>query len=144
MASANGGLPDYIYTWSNGGTTASISNLIAGNYTVTVTDDLNCSTLVDFVIGAPILPIPSPTITVEGGVLEGCEADGITLLANGDPASTYEWFTGEYPGGTSTGDFGPSLTVFDSNSYYVVETNEEYVSEKFALEPEYLEKKNGI
>ena len=37
-ASASGGIGGYSYLWSNGSTSASISNLAPGNYGVTVTD----------------------------------------------------------------------------------------------------------
>lgn len=41
-ASPTGGTTPYSYAWSNGGTSATISNLGAGTYTVTVTDDNDC------------------------------------------------------------------------------------------------------
>lgn len=40
--SVSGGVPPYTYSWSNGGTGATINNLPAGNYTVTVTDKTGC------------------------------------------------------------------------------------------------------
>jgi hypothetical protein len=40
-----GGTPGYAYAWSNGATTASITGLMAGMYTVTVTDTNMCSTI---------------------------------------------------------------------------------------------------
>jgi hypothetical protein len=39
-----GGNGGYSYLWSNGETSATISNLAAGTYSVTVTDSLGCST----------------------------------------------------------------------------------------------------
>ncbi|MBK7879566.1 MAG: SprB repeat-containing protein [Saprospiraceae bacterium] len=42
-ANASGGTSPYTYNWSNGGTTQSISNLSAGNYSVTVTDSKGCT-----------------------------------------------------------------------------------------------------
>jgi gliding motility-associated-like protein len=41
--SVNTGVSPYLYAWSNGQTTATISNLCAGNYTVTVTGANGCS-----------------------------------------------------------------------------------------------------
>lgn len=52
---ATGGTPTYTYAWSNGQTTASITNLVAGTYNVTVTDANGCtatsSAVVSFVSG---------------------------------------------------------------------------------------------
>lgn len=42
-ASPYGGTPGYVYVWSNGGSTSTISSLIPGTYTVTVTDMNGCS-----------------------------------------------------------------------------------------------------
>lgn len=39
-----GGIPSYNYAWSNGFTTKDLSNLTAGDYTLTVTDNNGCST----------------------------------------------------------------------------------------------------
>ena len=46
-----GGTPQYTHSWSNGGTTASISGLSAGMYDYTVVDANGCSdTLVDILV----------------------------------------------------------------------------------------------
>ncbi len=42
-ANVTGGTPPYVYTWSNFGTTQTITNLSVGNYTVTVTDANGCT-----------------------------------------------------------------------------------------------------
>ncbi len=42
-AQVSGGVAPYTYAWSNGGSTATISNLGPGVYTVTVTDDNGCT-----------------------------------------------------------------------------------------------------
>ncbi|MEM1319241.1 MAG: T9SS type A sorting domain-containing protein [Bacteroidota bacterium] len=57
------------YNWSNGGTTASISGLIAGTYTVTVTDSDNCSATASVVINQPppiILTVTSTPVSMAG------------------------------------------------------------------------------
>jgi hypothetical protein len=45
-ATPSGGTAPYAYTWSNGGTTAQITGLVAGNYTVTTTDSKGCTAVV--------------------------------------------------------------------------------------------------
>lgn len=44
-ASVSGGTPPYSYIWSNGSTSSSASNLIAGTYSVTVSDANGCSSV---------------------------------------------------------------------------------------------------
>src|SRR5262249_7114449 len=45
----NGTAP-YIYTWSNGASSAAVTNLAASTYSVTVIDANNCSTILPFAI----------------------------------------------------------------------------------------------
>ena len=46
-ANAKGGTRPYTYLWSDAQTTVTANDLIAGNYTVTVTDHHSCTTIVD-------------------------------------------------------------------------------------------------
>jgi len=39
----SGGTTPYVYNWSNSATTQDVSNLLAGNYNVTVTDNKGCT-----------------------------------------------------------------------------------------------------
>ena len=48
----SGGVTPYSYSWSNGGTATSISNLSAGTYVVTVHDHNNCASIASVVISA--------------------------------------------------------------------------------------------
>lgn len=50
-ANASGGATPYTYLWSNAATTASITGLAAGTYTVTVTDQNGCSESQSGVVG---------------------------------------------------------------------------------------------
>lgn len=52
-ANATGGLPPYTYLWSNGANTATINNVCPGNYTVTVSDQLACTTPRTFNVTVP-------------------------------------------------------------------------------------------
>lgn len=56
----NGGIPPYNYAWSNGQSGALATNLAAGNYTVTVTDNAGCAKTSFALIGSP--PALSATI----------------------------------------------------------------------------------
>lgn len=48
-----GGQPPYSYSWSNGSTTSAIPNVLAGDYSLTVTDDFGCTLVETFNIAEP-------------------------------------------------------------------------------------------
>jgi subtilisin-like proprotein convertase family protein len=72
------GFPDgpYTFSWSNGASTEDISGLTPGTYTVTVTSNSGCSTMVDFVVGN------------SNSVSTGNDADGLVLDIYPNPART--------------------------------------------------------
>ncbi len=51
----NYGTPGYTYNWSNGNNTNIISNVFAGNYSVTVTDASSCTVVKTYIITEPSL-----------------------------------------------------------------------------------------
>jgi len=76
--------------WSTGDTTLSISNLQAGNYTYTVTDDLGCVRTNSLVVVEE--PIATPTVQAMGG-LDICQGDSATFLLDAAPTGyTIQWF----------------------------------------------------
>lgn len=94
------------YLWSSGDTTQTITVLVSGEYTVTVTDTNGCSatsppTFVD------IQANPNPTVTPDGQI-SMCDGDSIVLTAA--TAVSYLW---------NTGDTTQTLTVWDSGIYNV-------------------------
>jgi gliding motility-associated-like protein len=48
-----GGRPVYTFNWSNGATSEDISALTSGNYSVTVTDDYGCISVIDTTLNLP-------------------------------------------------------------------------------------------
>lgn len=48
-----GGIPPYQYLWSNGSTTQNLSNLLAGTYTLTVTESKGCSKTISYNLTQP-------------------------------------------------------------------------------------------
>lgn len=59
----NGGNPSYTFNWSNAATTQNLTNLVAGNYSVTVTDMNGCTANTNIVINEPTLLNVTTTIT---------------------------------------------------------------------------------
>jgi len=109
---------DYFYNWSNGGTTAGISGLTAGTYTVTVTTDQGCSATASVVVSEPTELLLTASHTNE--ICAGANDGSITANASGgtpgyaysiDNGTTYQEsnvFTG-----LAAGMY--TLTVIDQN-----------------------------
>lgn len=60
-ANAGGGVEPYTYAWSNNETTSLIQNLGGGTYTVTITDALDCESVITQVLVSPATISVAPT-----------------------------------------------------------------------------------
>lgn len=93
-ASITSGSSPYTYSWSNGKTTATITGLLAGNYSVTIYDASNCSFTA---MTSVIQPATGITYTATG-MNEVCgKATAYVYLTNvtgGSTPYTYSWNTG--------------------------------------------------
>ncbi|MAC96302.1 MAG: hypothetical protein CMC96_12480 [Flavobacteriales bacterium] len=113
-ASANGGSSPYAYLWSNSVTTASITGLSAGNYSVTITDNNGCTTVETDSILEPN-PLTTNVIADSNVSINGGNDGGATVLASGGSRPyTYLWST------TSTDS---SITGLSAATYYVTLTD---------------------
>ena len=82
------GTSTYSYSWSTGGTAATESNLAAGSYTVTVTDDVTgCQSQSIVTISEPA-PI---SITVMNDTVTGCTGTLAATVTGGTGPYTYLW-----------------------------------------------------
>ncbi len=114
----------YTFNWSNGATTEDVSNLTAGNYSVTITDANGCSTSSNFTLTEPdqlrVQSITSATFACGYNISCAGASDGsIDLGVTGGAdclAYSYLWSTGAttqdlsgLPAGTYT------VTVTDAN-----------------------------
>jgi len=63
--SVSGGVSPYTYLWSSGPTSQDISGLIAGTYTVTVSDNASCDSIMSFTITEPTALTSSVVVTNE-------------------------------------------------------------------------------
>ncbi len=97
------------YLWSNNATTPTVSGLVPGSYSVTITDANGCSQSATYFIAAAN-PDPQPTIT---GPTEFCAGESVELVADGG-FSSYQW---------SNGLTGSSIIVNAPGTYVVTVTN---------------------
>ena len=114
--SVSSGTPGFSYLWSNGSTLAAIGGLLAGNYSITVTDVNSCTSTVTISInnsgGPTLIPTPVP-IACNGG---NNGSVSITV-SNGTTPFTYLWSNGattQNISGLTAGSY--SVTVTDANN----------------------------
>ncbi|NNM16172.1 MAG: hypothetical protein HKO56_05890, partial [Bacteroidia bacterium] len=118
-----GGTAPYSYAWATGETTPTITNLIAGSYTVVVTDANNCVTMETAQVNEPSLLTAS---SVAHNLLCFNDSTGsIVVTPNGGVAPyTYLWSTGSTSKDLTNIQQGTyTVYVTDANGCSVEETN---------------------
>ncbi len=88
-----GGIAPYTYAWNNGQTTASISGLVPGSYSVVVTDAQGCGANANVNVGG------TPAIDlhisgVNGGCISNGSASAMVTPGTGTAPFTYLWSNG--------------------------------------------------
>ncbi len=112
---ASGGTGSYTYLWSNGATSQTATNLMAGNYTVTATDNSGNSSVASITIEEP------EALTLMVSNLTEITCSDITGTASvqatgGTGSYAYLWSNGQ-TGNTNTSLIsGNSVTVTDDNN----------------------------
>lgn len=90
--SASGGTAPYTYLWSNGGTTATITGLPYGIYTVVVTDDNGCQRESSVVVNEPRCNNFFASTTSSDVLCNGDGSGEATAIPNnGTSPYTYNW-----------------------------------------------------
>ncbi len=115
-ASVNGGTNPYTYSWSTGQSATSISNLAAGNYSMTVTDAAGCTKTTSFTITQPA--VLTATATGNNVSCNGGNNGSATVTAGGGTTNyTYSWNNGQLTA-TATGLVAGTytVTVTDANA----------------------------
>ena len=119
MVAATGGTGPYTYSWApSGGTAATATGLVAGTYTVTVTDANSCSKTQTFTITQP------PALVVTAGTQNNVSCNGgangtaQVIATGGTPAYTYSWAPSGGTNATATGLAAGTytVTVTDANA----------------------------
>lgn len=117
MANASGGTAPYTYAWSNAGTTQTITNLLAGSYFVTVTDNSGSTSTGSGTVTEPAalvaITVVDSNVTVNGGSDGGASASA----SGGTVPYTYLWSNGATNAsitGVMAGTY--TVTVADNNA----------------------------
>jgi hypothetical protein len=108
-----GGTAPYTYSWTNGSTSADLSGLTSGNYTVTVTDSKGCTATLRVFVAKKSFQVPSMVIQPS---CTGETTGSITLQTpvGGEGPFTYVW---------SNGATGNTITGLAPGTYYVTVTD---------------------
>lgn len=113
-----GGLSPYIFVWSESTNNGNedLTGVVAGNYSVTVTDNDGCSVVASAIISEPdLLTATASATTASCGTNDG----SISLLVNGGTAPyTYSWSDASLNGQQSPSGLAPAMygvTVTDAN-----------------------------
>lgn len=118
----SGGTNPYTYSWSNGATTQNLSNIGAGNFSVTITDNNGCADSLNFTLTSP-----GGIVVVLSAVDASCEGinnGSVTANVSGGVAPyTYLWSNGattQNLNNISSGSY--TLTVTDAVSCTEIQT----------------------
>lgn len=96
VSNPGGGTTPYSYNW--GGTVGSgigVSNLIAGTYTVTVTDAATCTTSATYSVTQPAAPLEISSDVVTDATCFGASDGSVVItVIGGTPSYSYTWSNG--------------------------------------------------
>jgi len=132
-ASATSGTTPYTYLWSNGATTASISGVVAGTYTITITDANGCSDNSSVTITEPAVLVASAVVDSNVSCF-GLSDGGATASATGGTTPyTYLWSNGATTASISGVVAGTyTVTITDANG--CTDNSSATITEPIALE----------
>ena len=111
-----GGTGPYTYLWAPAvSTSSSASNLSAGTYTITVTDNVACDTVINVIVTEP--PVLTVTITSTNVSCNGAKDGSATGIVSGGTAPyIYNWSNGAVtPTDVNLDALCYTLTVTDAN-----------------------------
>ncbi|MFN4255141.1 MAG: HYR domain-containing protein [Saprospiraceae bacterium] len=113
-ASATGSTGNVTYNWSTGGTSATITNLAAGTYTVTINDDAGCQTTLQTTLVQPAA-LGIAVVDVQNTVCPNDPLGSATVAATGGTGNlNYTW---------NNGQVGPTATNLAAGNYTAAATD---------------------
>ncbi|HXK80777.1 MAG TPA: T9SS type A sorting domain-containing protein [Bacteroidales bacterium] len=130
----DGGTPPYSCLWSNSYTGTSISNLTAGNYTVSITDSHNCQKVETIAVEEPELL--TANIVVNDVLCYGGNDGSIELTPQGGTAPySYQWSNGATSQNAESLNIGNySVTIIDNNGCTITYSEQVFQPEELTGE----------
>ncbi len=113
-ATPAGGTAPYTFKWNNNATTATISNIPSGTYTVTVTDAKGCTSSGSVTINNFPSPTCTATVTKDVGISGASDGEALATVSGGTAPYTFRW---------SNGQTTPQATGLRAGSYTVTITD---------------------
>ena len=107
-----GGTPAYTYNWSNGVTSSINQNVLAGIYTLTITDNFGCAK--DTTINISSTSIPQVTISGSDSICAGSNVVLTTNITSGTAPFNYTWNP------LSTNSSSATFTPAQSQNFQVI------------------------
>ncbi|MCB0761635.1 MAG: T9SS type A sorting domain-containing protein [Flavobacteriales bacterium] len=108
-----GGTGPFSYNWSNGGTSASISGLSSGNYSLMLTDGIGCTATASTFLSNP--SAMNLSLVADDPLCNNASNGSLTATAsNGGGGYTYSW---------SNGMTGSAISNIPAGNYTVVATD---------------------
>lgn len=110
---ATGGFTPYSYQWSNGNQTSGMDSLSPGNYSVSVTDGINCSVSDTVVIAPYVCSFSVSAAASNESSFNGNDGFAFAVTTGGNSPFTYEWSNDSntaYISGLSPGNYFVTVT----------------------------------
>jgi len=111
-----GGIPPFTFAWSNGATSEDISGLVAGTYTVTVTDGNGCQTTYSIELTDELDTEP-PVISCPADITVNVDPGECGARVYYNVTSTDNCLVNYLPGFTFLGDLGNSRYFISDGSF---------------------------
>ena len=125
----SGGTTPYSYSWSSGATTATVSNLIAGTYQVTVTDSNGCTRSDSITLSQTATPVTATVTWTDVTCHGGTDGTASVTASGGVPGYTYQWTPGGSTDTSLVGLAGGDYLVTVTDSLGCTATDTAFVTE---------------
>ena len=119
----NGGTPSYTYSWSNGAITQDLTNVVAGNYSLIITDSLGCTFNISVTLTQPLAPVSIASSVFNVSCFGGSNGRIDVAFNGGTAPYTFVWSNGATTQNITNLIAGTyTITVTDQHGCVFIET----------------------